>query len=340
MNEIQRSILILFSILIFFSSGSPHSQTETCVKFFFAATLLFFGLSPARWFRKERVEQEELIADENEEIEEDENLSSLPSIGFPTLEKMLILKSLVKLRSAEIANIYRTLRNYQEAAGDGNWVPLFMQEKVVSDLYYAYYVQVEREEEEQARDEAKVIFEERYKFCSSAPADLYNDQIADLSIALSYWSGGGPKRIIRRLYELKTFGFLDDWIVKLIREYQIVDDATCGGSFETIFKREKKTNSFKPSLDKISSLWSEIIRILKMSILLKRIQNNSENETLCDEDMDLREIKALLELERCLDVAITQENLKTKSFIRVPREEDETFFLDHLKHNPIWYHYS
>ena len=68
--------------------------------------------------------------------------------------------------------------------------------------------------------------------------------------------------------------------------------------------------------------------------------HNSENETLCDEDLDLREMKALLELERCLDVAVTQENLKTKSFIRCPREEDETFFLDYLKHNPIWYHYS
>ena len=340
MNGIQRFLLIFFSLLIFFFSGSSHAESDSSLRLFLVVILIFFGLSPAHWFYRRHETLGDLKEKKNQDEEPEESECSLPSIGFPSPEKMLILKSLLKLRSAEIANIYRTLRNYQGAAGDENWIPLFMKEKAVSGLYYAHYVQVEEAEEEQARDEAKVIFEERYKFCSSAPTDLYNDQIADLSIALSYWSDGGPKRIIRRLYELKTFGFLDDWIAKLIREYQFVDDATCGGSFETIFKREKKTNSFKPALDKISFLWSEIIRILKMSILLKRIQNNSENETLCDEDMDLREIKALLELERCLDVAVTQENLKTKSFIRVPREEDETFFLDHLKHNPIWYHYS
>lgn len=270
-----------------------------------------------------------------EALFEDEELRSLPATGFPTPEKLLILKSLIKLRCAEIGNIYLVLRQYQKEAKDGNWVPLFMKELAVADLHEPY-IHVEKEEEEKAETEAMAIFEERYKFCSIAPTGLYEDQIADLHVALLHWRYS-PQTIINRLEELQSFGFLGDWIDALIKAYQAIDK--CGGDFKSIFK-SKKTGSFRPSLKRISFLWSEIARILKMSMFLQQIKNETPNEQHANENIDLQEIEALIELDRFLDCAITQENLDRKSLISLPNKEKEKFFLSRLKFNPLWYHYS
>jgi hypothetical protein len=320
-SKLQRILLILFAVLVLFS-GSSH--------LFLAAILLFFGLSPVNWFNKKQREQDVLSSLVSEEHE----LSALPTIGFLTSEKLLLLKSLIKLRSAEIGNIYLQVRQYQKEAENGNWVPIFMKQMAVSDLHEPYN-HVEKEEEEKAEAEAMAIFEERYKFCSIAPTGLYEDQIADLHVALLYWRYS-PQTVINRLEELKSFGFLEDCIDPLIKSYQIIDK--CGGGFKSIFK--KKTGSFKPALDRISHHWSEIIRIAKMNMFLDQIKNDTSNEHHIEENTELREIEALVELDRFLDCAITQENLDRKSCISLPPKEKEEFLLNRLKFNPLWYHYS
>lgn len=337
LNNLQRILLIFFAILVLFS-GSSHSESWTYLQLFLAATLLFFGLSPATWFHQTSMMQENETSlgsnQENAQCDgENEELSKLPIIGFLTSEKLLLMQSLVKLRSAEIGNIYLQVRQYQKEAKDGNWVPLFMKQMAVSDLH-GPYTNVEKDDEEKAEATAMDIFEKRYKFCSIAPTELYEDQIADLQVALLYWRYP-PETIINRLQELKAFGFLENWIDDLIKAYQVIE---CSG-FDYIFK-EKKRESFLVSLKRISSLWSEVIRILKINILLQQIKNEIPNEQYANENIDLQEISALIELERYLGCAITQENLKEKGFTSLPNKEREEFFLDRLKFNPLWYYYS
>lgn len=178
MNKIQRILLILFAVFVLFS-GSSH--------LFLTAILLFFALSPVNWFSKTQRKQDILSS----LVSEKHDLGALPTIGSLTSEKLLLLKSLIKLRSAEIGNIYLQVRQYQKEAEDGNWVPLFMKELAVSDLHEPYN-HVEKEEEEKAEAEAMAIFAERYKFCSIAPTGLYEDQIADLHVALLYWRYSPP----------------------------------------------------------------------------------------------------------------------------------------------------
>jgi hypothetical protein len=292
------------------------------------------------WFRKKSIPQDMGFTQTSsdgikEALFEDEELSLLPSIGFPTPEKLLLLKSLSKLRFAEIGNIYLLLRQYQKEAKDGNWVVLFMKKMAILDLH-GPYTYVEKEEETKAENEAMALFEERYKFCSIAPTDLYDDQIADLHVALLHWCYS-PQTIINRLEELRSVGILGDWIGALIKAYQAIDK--CSGDFESIFQN-KKTESFRPSLKKISYLWSEIFRILKMNILLQQIKSEISNEQYANENTDLQEIETLIELECYLDCAITQENLDLKDFSSLPDKKKEKFFLSRLKFNPMWYHYS
>jgi hypothetical protein len=335
MNRIQRFTLIFSAVLILFFSDSAYGDSSY-LKLFIVTVLLLFGLSPQRWFHKKQANPTATLA-LTPESEQDENQdsSSLPHFGFSSPEQSLIIKALIKLRSAEIGNVYLALRQHQKEAKDGNWVLLFMKQMSTLELH-GPYTHVEKEEEEKAEREAMVIFEERYKFCSIAPTELYEDQIADLHVALLYWRYS-PQTIINRLEEFRSFGFLTDRLDALIKAYQEVDK--CGGSFKSIFK-SKKTGSFRPSLKRISFLWSEIIRILKMSMFLQQIKSGTPNEQHADENIDLQELEALIELERYLDCAITQENLDPKSFISLPNKEKEKFFLSRLTFNPLWYHYS
>jgi hypothetical protein len=211
-----------------------------------------------------------------------------------------------------------------------------MKGKAVSDLYDGPYAQIEEEDELKAEVEAEELFKKSYEFCSIAPTELYEDQIADLHIALLHWRYS-PQTVINRLEEFRSFGFLGDWLDDLIKAYQ--DIGKCGADFKSIFN-STKTGSFRPSLKRISFLWSEIFRILKMSMFLQQIKTGAPNEQHADENIDLQEIEALIELERFLHCAITQENLERKNAISLPNKEKEKFFLGRLQFNPLWYHYS
>lgn len=335
MNRIQRFLVIFSAVLILLFSDSAYGD-GSYLKLFIVTVLLFFGLSPERWFHKKQANPT-YTPSLKPESEQDENQDSpsLPHLGFSSPEQSLIIKALIKLRSAEIGNVYLELRQQQKEANDGNWVPLFMKKMATSDLH-GPYTHVEKEEEEKAEDEAMLIFEEKYKFCSIAPTELYEDQIADLHVALLHWRYS-PQTVINRLEEFRSFGLLTDRLDALIKAYQEVDK--CGGGFKSIFK-SKKTGSFRPSLKRISFLWTEIARILKMSMFLQQIESGNSNEQHAEENIELQEIEALIELERFLDCAIIQENLDRKSLISLPDKEKEEFFLSRLKFNPLWYHYS
>ncbi len=335
MSGLQRFLLISSAVLIFLFSDSAYGD-ESYLKLFIVTVLLFFGLSPERWLHKKQSNPTCTLALKSEsEQDENKDSPSLPHPGFPSPEQSLIIKALIKLRSAEIGNVYLELRQQQKEAKDGNWVPLFMKQMATLDLH-GPYTHVEKEEEEKAESEAMVIFEERYSFCSIAPTELYEDQIADLHVALLHWRYS-PQTVINRLEEFRSFGFLTDRLDALIKAYQDIDK--CEGGFKSIFK-SKKSGSFRPSLKRISLLWSEIARILKMSMFLLQIKSGTSNEQHADENLDLQELEALIELERFLDCAITQENLDRKSHISLPNKEKEKFFLSRLKFNPLWYHYS
>ncbi len=334
MNRIQRFLLMFSAVLILVFSDSSYGD-GSYLKLFISAVLLFFGFSPVRWFCKKQTLPMQPVEQKNEETE-DEEARPLPVLGFPTPEQLLVVRSLIKLRAAEIGGIYRTLRDYQRQAKDDNWVPLFMKRKAVSDLYDGPYVQVEKEDMHRAEVEAEELFQKRYKFCSIAPIDLYDEQIADLQVALASRSAS-PVMIVSRLEEIKSFGVLRDWIDTLVKLYRILDLATGGGDFNAVFKREKKSSSFKPLLDQISAQWSDLYRLLKMSILLSRIHGNIPNEEASKKDVDLEEIEALSELEISLDWVIAQENMKRKGISSMPFEEKEPFFFERLKFNPFWH---
>src|SRR5690606_676220 len=106
---------------------------ESYLKLFIVTVFLFFGFSPVSWFRKEQNPPLQLIEQKNGE-DEDRDARPLPVLGFPTPEQLLVIRSLIKLRAAEIGGIYRLLREYQRQAEDDNWVFLFMKRKAVSDL--------------------------------------------------------------------------------------------------------------------------------------------------------------------------------------------------------------
>ncbi len=168
MSKIQRFLLILFSCVIFLISDS-YSVTGTTIKFFLIAILLFFALCPVNWFIKNKSKQEKLeISQEEEpkkELIEKATDSLLPFIGFPTPENVLILKSLLKLRSAEITCIYRSLRDYQKTAGNDTWAALFMKEYAIGDLYRDFdlgHEPITKEEEKEAEVNAMEIYKKKY----------------------------------------------------------------------------------------------------------------------------------------------------------------------------------
>lgn len=349
LNRTQRFLLLYFAFLIMISSDSYLNESSVILKLFLTSLLLFFGFSPTKWFRvvattdpcfqldcknHENEEREENEEHEDQIIEEEGDLA-LPNLGFSNREQVLILKTLIKLRSFEIGSIYRVLRDYQESAGEGNWVPFFMKRFAVSNLYYAHYVIVEKEDEKKAEDLACEIYEKNYKFCSIAPVDLYEDEIADLQVALGYWTAR-PGLIIKRLEEMKSFGVAIELIDSLIIQYKNLESLTSWGDFEKIFIKDKSSCSLKCCLEKISVLWSQVCRMMKMNLLLNRVRENLENEESSNEDMDLKEIEALLEMERHLDFAINQEN-SSKSFrLTLPSKEQENFFIDRLNFNPFF----
>lgn len=335
MNKIQRFLLIFFAVLILFSSS--YTQQSDFLKLFLVAILLFFGISPKGWYHHIESPRKEPKEGLDEDCIEDDD-PSLPVLGFPNQELDLILKSLIKLRSAEIGSIYLTLRSYQRQAGEGNWVSLFMKEMAVSGLYYDPYINIEEKKEKQTENEAEEIFEKKYKFCSFAPIELYEDEIADLRVALGY-SRANPQLIIHRLEEIKSFGILSNLINSLIKEYRLLNKVSAAGDFGKVFNKNKTSSSFKYILDRIASLWYQISRIIKVSLMVNRISENIENEKPSNRDIDLKEIEALLELEMHLGSAIIQENSNIKNLITFPSNEQESFFLERLKFNPFWYKY-
>jgi hypothetical protein len=213
-------------------------------------------------------------------------------------------------------------------------VLLFMKALAVSELHYGYYVTVEDEEIEKAEADATEVFKKGYKLSSAAPTDLYASEIADLHTALLFYSPH-PELIIRRLRELQSFGYFRAWFSSIIHEYEVLIEMT-EGSFSSIFK-DNLSGKFKISLKNMSSLWSEITRILTMAILFKRIEGNVANDKKFEDDIDLKEIEALRDLEKYLDCAITEENAKERgSFFPLPNKEHEAFFFKRLKTNPFW----
>jgi hypothetical protein len=282
MNKPQRIVLFLFFFLILVSDNSYSLDHN--FKLLSLAILLFIGLSPSGWFSENRDAESQVVDSlgkeepfkeevEDQELEENNSLdeSSLSGIGLPTAEKLSILKSLLKIRSAELVTVYDMLRRYQKKAGKGNWVALFMKEY---GLYNSSSTQdlwrwgtVTDEKEKECETKALELFRKKYKFCTVAPTELYEDQTADLQVALSYWAGWGPKKVIKCLQEVKSFGFLEEKITEIIHVYNELYEGAEEGDFEAIFEKRNR-NVFLVS--QINELWSDVLRLLKIIVIIKR----------------------------------------------------------------------
>lgn len=333
MNRTQRCLLFVFTIIILLSSS--YSSDLDNFKYFLAATLLFFAFSPKLWFRPKHIQLEDVTTQEELESVTEHTPSiyhQLPSIGFPNSEKLLILKTLFKIRCAEIGNIYYVFRDYQKKHTDDAWIPVFMKEYAIRDTYRDFDPWANADTDTRAADRAteehaSKICEKRHYNSFFGPEKVHESKVADIKTALFFWSFGSEK-MIQHLLEVKTFGLIEDTIAEIIKEYQTLEEVTEKGSFDGIFREEGSEPKIRQSLKKLIILWAGISRTLKMSILMLQDTTNNIDAEL------INEIEALCELEEHLDWAITE----TKGLgggPNLPDSKIESFFMKRLKLNPF-----
>lgn len=344
MNSIQRFLLIFFAVMILLTLETSYAQTEGHLKWFLVSTLLFFALSPRIWFHPKHMQSEVLKAKE-ELVMATTHTSlichSLPSIGFPTSEKLLILKMLFKIRCAEIGSIYCIFRNYQKKNADcDEWIPIFMKEYAIRDTYRNFDPWANAGADACVEDEATEEF--ALTICTKrgynrffGPEKIHESKVADIQTALFFWSFGTEK-MLQYLQEVRAFGLIENKILELLEEYKTLEDVTEKGSFDGIFKEDDSEPKIKQSLKKLTILWSDIFRLLKTSILMHRLQDNNVNENQGDIDADLMlEIESLFELEKHLNRAITEVK-GIGNRLDHPNNKLETFFMKRLKLNPFF----
>lgn len=343
MNTTQRFLLIFFAVMILLTSETSYAQTEGHLKWFLVSTLLFFALSPRLWFHPKHIQSEEVkVKEEHDVATKFTSLicQSLPSIGFPTSEKLLILKALFKIRCAEIGSIYCTFRNYQKKNADTAWIPIFIKEYAMRDTYHDFDPWANSDTDTSAVDQTTEVFalsicEKRHYNSFFGPEKIHESKVADIKLALFFWSFG-TKKMIQHLQEIRAFELIEEKILELMKEYMTLEDVTEKGSFDGIFKEDGSEPKIEQSLKKLTVLWADISRLLKMSLLMHKLQDNNANENQVDIDADLmREIEALSELEKHLNWAITEDK-GLGSRLDHPNNKLETFFMKRLKLNPFW----
>jgi hypothetical protein len=304
MNKLQRFLLFLFSSLILFHSASMHSSLiDIYLGLFFSAVLLLLATSPSRWFSKQ-------------------------SIPATHSERLMVLVALLKLRSAEIANSYSTIREYQDRVGnEGNWIALFMKEfsTSINDPWAEYSEEKEKKIEGRALEK----FNEHYKFCLMAPLDFYRNRIKDVKIALLFWSVG-TYSIVQKLKSLKEFGIMHEHIEKFIKLYNRLGK----GGFFASFGNDPRKFFVRFAYDQIHLAWAQVLKILEMHIHIEKMKNASQERINLD-DL-LKEIEALRDLEVSFDLAVTQKNRKRLGSSAL--KENEILLLSKLKDNPMHYH--
>lgn len=337
-DKLQRFLLLFSALFILFVVMTSSSISEVYPKIFFATALLIIGINPKKWLQKKVIIQkaQPLLqctkhsppTKEIEEIEiEKKEEKTAPPMGFLTQDKMIFLKSLLKLRSAEIAGIYQTIHDFQEKATKESWISLFIEEQAVKRM----------KDEEKAEDNAASLCEKNYQFDPEKSIDSYEDPLTSLHVALIFWNKG-PDLIIQRLEEFLAFGFLEEKIHALINEYQQIQLISNQGSFRSIYAKSN-AKQFKLCLDEITKQWNELCRMLKISILLTKVKEDTDNEQKSKIDLYLQEISTLDHLQSNLFIAMFLKNKKEAGKASFPDKEQEEFFFRHLKYNPIWYHY-
>ena len=291
MTKFQRALLFLFSALIAVQSSYSDSIADIRLKLFFLAILLFWALSPKHWFSKQ-----------------------IPITSKS--DQLAVLIALLKLRSAEITTCYSSIRHFQKAAKEENWILLFMKEfSTVPENPWTDY-----SEKKKLEDRAFKIFIGHYKFNPFAPLDYYRGRIVDVKIALLAWNSPG----IEKLTKLRAFGVMTDAIDELISSYNNLGSR----SFNAIFGSNPLKYFSRAAFVKIKHTWSEILTTVKTAIIVKKITSlHCQEKTYLDHL--LAEIEALEDLERCLDLVITESTYCPSS----PLKKNETLLFDNLNNN-------
>lgn len=308
MNKIQRILLLFFSFVILLSSSNE------CIKFFLTAIPLFLFFSPRTWFTSNEISHDD----------------GLPVIGFPTPETTTVLLTLLQLRSAEIGSVYRTIRNYQETASDGEWVVLFIKD----------YISCPREWWDEYSDKKKLrlekkayeIFEKRYKYLNCSPYADTKNECMDLLIGIYFWDTGFGT-IIKALEELKVLGILSEKIDALIKEYKFISKLTLHGSrliaFRDVFVLK---NVVYNSYLKIFKHWDDITRCLELITVFSSDSKDFFKGT--DSNEIFKKIECLRELEKYIHCAMGKPNSKAPGCL--PSERAEASFFNDLKRNVFW----
>lgn len=245
-------------------------------------------------------------------------------------QKLGGLLSLIRIRSAELGSIYYSLRGYQKQATNGHsWIPLFMGE--YKYLNRDLYDESSETKKQKYLTKAHSLFKKRFPYEPGFFDTLEESVLLDTTFAIHYWSSGFDLTI-NLLDSIPFDSKLSSYIRALIREYRLLHFLSFGGNYHILFKGWFISNLIRERYKKLRSIWWEIICYHQAVIIIAKSSSTIEsNEGL---DIAYTENRAVADMERNLERAISQEN--SKSFGWDWDWKNEASFFKILKSNPIW----
>jgi hypothetical protein len=237
---------------------------------------------------------------------------ALPNVGFPNEDSIAFLTALLKIRSAEIANLYICIRSWQkDIQKDENWIAHFLKTQChLKEL------------------KISALLEKRFHFHNDPEYGHNLRAMEDFKILL-YRNTGTCYTTIEKLSGLQTLGLMQAQIKELIKEYRHL------GSYFDLFLLHGDLNlPFKEKLHRarrnIDLSWQKIFLSFRTSLIISRIKNNpiKNSETL------FYEMKAIEKLSDSLAYVIKRKNSKTKAFSE-PKKEFEEFIVNNDSINPV-----
>lgn len=293
---------------------------------------------------------EEVNLDSNDEQSNLLKEISRPGIGFPNDEKISILLTLFQLRCCIIASLYETIREYQNNDYKVEWLRAFLGD--YASLTRKSYIEYSESEKLELKKLGENLYRDKYsRLYPSYALHTKSSEIQNIEIALLFWRNFPPSKIKIILVLLSKFEIFSEIITELKNEYLLITDLIGDGAFKCIFfdpldntleNSPNLLNSNKPeiqqvreSLERISKIWLSILEIFKISVILrKNIDSKFNYEEL------LKEIQTLINMEKYLEVAISQPGKSSISLGgQLPDLKEEEYFFFKLNSNPLWQHY-
>lgn len=241
------------------------------------------------------------------------------------------LTALMRIRSTEVGAIYHSVRKYQKKAQDSDWIPLFMGE-------YRYlanqelYDEPNSEKEQKYLIKAQALYKKRFRY-DPFFGTLNEPELIDTACAIHHWSIEFDFTI-RILNSIACDANLSRHVCALLREYRLIQFFSLGGNYHILFKDLGILSAFvRERYWKLQKCWKEVISAHQTAIIITQASNLCQQTTSSLNDL-LSENEALIEMERNLQSALSQENCKSHGWDWDWKNEES--FFQYLKNNPIW----